>query len=108
MQYAFDTEHGLRLAYAGVMPGLISEELAVRVVHPEAKSWDMRPFYAEMARYVDLFTPALTRRERFNLARTRALRPLGWYRFRTLARRAKSRLTGRDETEAGGIKRIHA
>ena len=57
MHYVFDTEHALRLAYAGHMPELIDAELAVRVIHDEAKSWDRRPFTEEQKRLVDLFGP---------------------------------------------------
>lgn len=50
MHYVFDTEFGLRLALAGHLPVLVDRELAVRVVHPEAKSWDDDPFQAEERR----------------------------------------------------------
>jgi glycosyltransferase involved in cell wall biosynthesis len=80
MHYVFDTEHALRLAYAGHMPGLIDAELAVRVIHEEAKSWDRRPFTEEQKRFVDLFGPALTSRERALLAMDRALIAAGVYR----------------------------
>ena len=59
MHYVFDTEFGLRLVFAGEMPTLIDEELAVRVVHPEAKSWDRTPFEAEKRRFVELHAPSL-------------------------------------------------
>ena len=81
MQYAFDTEHGLRLVFNDVMPGIVQQELAVRVVHPGAKSWDLEPFRAEIKRYVELFAPALEPHERSNLAWTRVLARLGWYRL---------------------------
>jgi glycosyltransferase involved in cell wall biosynthesis len=80
MHYVFDTEHGLRLAYAGYLPGLIDAELAVRVIHDEAKSWDRRPFAREQKRFVALFRPALTRRERAFLLLDRALIAVGFYR----------------------------
>ena len=80
MHYVFDTEHGLRLAYAGHMPGLIDAELAVRVIHQEAKSWDRRPFAEEQRRFVDLFGPALSSRERALLTMDRALLGAGFYR----------------------------
>jgi hypothetical protein len=38
LHYAFDTEHALRLVFAGLMPELIDAELAVRDLHEEAKS----------------------------------------------------------------------
>jgi glycosyltransferase involved in cell wall biosynthesis len=47
MDYVFDTEFGLRLAFAGHFPALVDGELAVRVIHPEAKSWDRSPFERE-------------------------------------------------------------
>jgi glycosyltransferase involved in cell wall biosynthesis len=80
MHYVFDTEHGLRLAYAGYLPGLVDEELAVRVIHEDAKSWDRRPFTEEQKRFVDLFAPALTPRERAFLTMDRALLATGFYR----------------------------
>lgn len=81
MHYVFDTEHGLRLVYAGIMPGLIDAELAVRVIHDEAKSWDRRPFVEEQKRFVTLFRPALNRRERAFLLVDRSLIAVGFYRL---------------------------
>jgi glycosyltransferase involved in cell wall biosynthesis len=80
MHYVFDTEHALRCAYAGYMPALIDAELSVRVIHEEAKSWDRRPFTEEMKRFVGLFGPALTPRERAFLTVDRALIAAGFYR----------------------------
>jgi glycosyltransferase involved in cell wall biosynthesis len=80
MHYVFDTEHGLRLAYAGYMPGLIDAELAVRVIHEEAKSWDRRPFVEEQKRFVELFGPTLAPSERALLTVDRALIAAGFYR----------------------------
>jgi glycosyltransferase involved in cell wall biosynthesis len=74
MNYAFDTEFFLRLAYAGIRPELIADELSVRVVHAEAKSGaDLTPFRAEAARFVEVFRPQLSRGERLKLAVSRAL-----------------------------------
>ena len=78
MHYAFDTEFGLRLLYAGLMPELIDEELSVRVVHAEAKSADRDPFDAEGRRFISIFRPALTRGERTKLVISRAR--VGLYR----------------------------
>lgn len=73
MHYVFDTEFGIRLALGGELPGLIDEELAVRVVHPDAKSWDRAPFEREKRRFVKLHAPSLRRWERLELHVTRAL-----------------------------------
>lgn len=81
LRYVFDTEHGLRLAMAGSMPALIEEELAVRVLHDEAKSaGDEDGWGAERARLVDLYAPSLTPRERRMLAVQRTLINAGLYR----------------------------
>src|SRR3954452_18094756 len=57
MHYTFDTEFGLRLAFAGHMPALIERELAVRVVHEEAKSWDLTPFKREESMMIERYAP---------------------------------------------------
>jgi glycosyltransferase involved in cell wall biosynthesis len=61
LHYIFDTEYGLRLAFAGHLPELIGRELAVRVIHAEAKSWDRTPFEQESegirAEYAAQLTP---------------------------------------------------
>lgn len=77
MHYVFDTEFQLRLALAGEPPALIPGELAVRMEHEEAKSWDVRPFREEQARFVDIFKPVLSRRERFVLAFGRLSQRIG-------------------------------
>ena len=64
MHYVFDTEFGLRLAMAGELPALVDRELAVRVEHEDAKSWDLRPFEEEQKRFTDLHRSRLTRAER--------------------------------------------
>jgi glycosyltransferase involved in cell wall biosynthesis len=95
MHYVFDTEFGLRLALAGHLPQLLDEDLAVRVEHDEAKSWDPRPFVAEQKRFIDLYRDSLTRRERTFLGLNRVLMSVGFYRltgavsryYRTLRRR---------------------
>jgi glycosyltransferase involved in cell wall biosynthesis len=67
MHYVFDTEYGLRLAFAGELPVTIDRELAVRVVHPEAKSWNPKEFTREKKRFRSMFRGALTPRERLAL-----------------------------------------
>jgi glycosyltransferase involved in cell wall biosynthesis len=74
MHYVFDTEFGIRLALADALPALIDRELAVRVVHAEAKSWDRRPFDKEQRRFVELHGASLRTRERFALHTTRLMR----------------------------------
>lgn len=73
MDYVFDTEFGLRLALAGHLPAVVERELAVRVVHPEAKSWDDDPFQAEERRLPEILSPWLSRAERAELRARRAL-----------------------------------
>ena len=91
MHYVFDTEFGIRLALEGEIPVLIDEQLAVRVVHPEAKSWDRGPFDREQRRFFELHAPSLQPRERAALHVSRvllaarvygALRPLASLRRR--------------------------
>jgi glycosyltransferase involved in cell wall biosynthesis len=67
MHYVFDTEFGLRLALAEALPAIVDRELAVRVVHPEAKSWDRRPFDREELRLLELYRGSLSRLERVRL-----------------------------------------
>jgi glycosyltransferase involved in cell wall biosynthesis len=64
LHYVFDTEFMLRLAYAGELPLLLEDELSVRVVHDEAKSWDLTPFKREQARFTRMFSPQLRPHER--------------------------------------------
>ncbi len=68
MHYVFDTEFGLRLLLGGVTPTLRSEEWAVRVDHPAAKSWDPEPFVREKERFYALHGPSLSASERARLA----------------------------------------
>jgi glycosyltransferase involved in cell wall biosynthesis len=67
MHYVFDTEFGLRLALAGALPHTFDRELAVRVVHPAAKSWNPKEFEREQRRFRQLFRDQLTARERLAL-----------------------------------------
>ena len=104
LHYVFDTEFGLRLLLAGQMPEVSSQELAVRVEHPAAKSWDHAPFAREQERFPELLGPGLSGRERALLR--------GWQAFigsppqRALARvsatrrRLSSGATTRPESEA--------
>jgi glycosyltransferase involved in cell wall biosynthesis len=81
LHYVFDTEHGLRLAFAGILPALVEEELAVRDLQEEAKSagndeaWD-----AERRRLVEIYAPQLTPAERRALRVRQALMRAGFYR----------------------------
>ena len=103
MQYVFDTEYGLRLAFGGVMPAIVDAELATRVLHPEAKSWDARPFNRERRLFARLYASSLTRRERIALRRTYALQRLGWYRGRAVGGRVKRRIFGARPASSGII-----
>lgn len=73
MHYVFDTEFGLRLALAGHLPAVIDQELAVRVVHPEAKSWDDDPFQAEERQLPGILSAWLSKPERVELRARRAV-----------------------------------
>jgi GT2 family glycosyltransferase len=94
MHYSFDTEHALRLVFAGESPAIVDAELAVRVVHPAAKSADERAFHRERRRIASLYAPRLPRWQRVRLAASRLARragPLDPYslasRFRSSAHR---------------------
>jgi glycosyltransferase involved in cell wall biosynthesis len=95
MHYVFDTEFGLRLAYAGELPVLIEPELAVRLVHEEAKSWTPERFREEERRFIELYGPRLTRGERLKLALARIAMRLGVFRLTGAASRLWRRLGGR-------------
>jgi glycosyltransferase involved in cell wall biosynthesis len=92
MHYCFDTEHALRLALANELPEILDEVLAVRVVHPAAKSADDRPFLRERRRIVSLYAPKLEPSERARLALSRIARRLGVFRLHSWAERAWARL----------------
>jgi glycosyltransferase involved in cell wall biosynthesis len=64
MHYAFDIEFGLRLALANELPETIADELAVRVVHSGAKSWDRTPFEREELQLLKLHAASLGPLER--------------------------------------------
>jgi glycosyltransferase involved in cell wall biosynthesis len=92
MHYVFDTEYGLRLAFAGEMPALIEEELAVRVVHPEAKSWDPSKFEHEQRRFAEIYRPQMSAVERAELITMRAALAAGVFRLTGAASRTYRRL----------------
>ena len=81
MHYIFDTEFGLRLALAGVMPGISDDELAVRLWHEAAKSWDRRPAQREELELLRLHPQALSRVERLRLLGPATAKRLGLYRL---------------------------
>ena len=81
MHYIFDTEFGVRLALAGVMPGIGHEELAVRLWHEDAKSWDRRPAQREELQLLRLHPQALSGAERFRLLAPATAKRLGLYRL---------------------------
>jgi glycosyltransferase involved in cell wall biosynthesis len=101
MTYVFDTEFGLRLALAGELPDLIERELAVRVVHPAAKSWRPAEFRREQRRLIDLYRPSLNRRERRALLISRALLAGRVYRGLTAISNLKRRVIGPDRRDLG-------
>jgi hypothetical protein len=74
------------------MPELIEHELAARVVHEDAKSWDLTPFYEEMRRFDSLYRPVMTRRERALHTVDRRLLDLGWFKVTAAASRARRRM----------------
>ncbi|MGZ5315945.1 MAG: glycosyltransferase family 2 protein [Solirubrobacterales bacterium] len=72
MHYAFDAELMLRLAYAGEPPLLLAHEfLSVRSVHPSQKTYDMTNSWPEIHRFVAIFAPQLSGRERMRMRLTR-------------------------------------
>jgi glycosyltransferase involved in cell wall biosynthesis len=89
MHYVFDTEFGLRLAMAGVLPAIVDRELAVRVVHPAAKSWDRTPFELEELRLLQLYRGSLSPLERSRLLVPAAAKRLAVWRSHASLRRTK-------------------
>jgi glycosyltransferase involved in cell wall biosynthesis len=79
MDYVFDTEHALRLVFAGELPAIVDDELAVRVVHPAAKSADSRKFIRESRRIASLYAPQLEAGERAKLNLSRLARRVGLF-----------------------------
>jgi glycosyltransferase involved in cell wall biosynthesis len=94
MHYVFDTEFGLRLAFAGHMPEMIDRPLAVRVLHEEAKSADRSRFVREQQRFVEIYRPQMTTRERAGLQVARVLLKSGFYELTGAASRAYRRRFG--------------
>jgi glycosyltransferase involved in cell wall biosynthesis len=76
LTFVFDTEFMFRVALAGIAPTLVDRELAVRWLHEAAKSADRGPFEEETARIVVEHVSHLPIRERLELLRRRAVRPL--------------------------------
>jgi glycosyltransferase involved in cell wall biosynthesis len=95
MHYVFDTEFGLRLALAGHLPRIVERDLAVRVEHDEAKSWDPRPFIEEQKRFIRLYRDRLNGREKALLAVHRTLLRVGFYRATGRASSAVQRVRAR-------------
>ena len=88
MHYAFDAEFMLRLAFADELPELLPDDfLSVRSVHPDQKTYEMTNSWPEIHRFVDIYWPQLSLRERA-LARigrvTRAATPMAWVRWRVM------------------------
>jgi glycosyltransferase involved in cell wall biosynthesis len=81
MHYIFDTEFGVRLALGGAMPGISDDELAVRLWHEAAKSWDRRPAEREELQLLRLHPQALSRVERLRLLAPATAKRLGLYRL---------------------------
>ena len=86
MHYIFDTEFGLRLALAGVLPILTDDELAVRLWHEAAKSWDRRPAQREELLLLRLNLRALSHFERFRFLAPAMAKRLGLNRLGTRPR----------------------
>jgi glycosyltransferase involved in cell wall biosynthesis len=92
LHYVFDTEHGLRLIFAGYMPELIERELAVRHLQEEAKSAGNDEEWAEeRRRLVEMYAPRLAPRDRAMLRFRQALWRIGFHR----AMEAVQPVTGR-------------
>ena len=64
LNFVFDTEFGLRLALGGVRPLTFDRPLAVRYLHDEAKSADVKPFKREYLTVEKDLRRVLTSRER--------------------------------------------
>jgi hypothetical protein len=77
---------------AGELPVLLDRELAVRVEHGAAKSWDLAPFRLEMDRFPELHAASLTPRERVLMQVMGTLRRLGLFRLTSAASRAYRRV----------------
>jgi glycosyltransferase involved in cell wall biosynthesis len=104
LHFFFDTEFELRLAVGGCLPTIVDRELAVRWLHEEAKSADLRPFEREFELASRQLLETLPRRERllswlFHNARLAAgviLRKLALLNLRD--RRAAARSASRQKS----------
>jgi glycosyltransferase involved in cell wall biosynthesis len=103
MHYVFDTEFGLRLALAGELPELIHRDLAVRVEHDAAKSWDPEPFLREQQRFLAMYRNSLSRRERVLLRLQQALVAVGVYRLTGWASRFYRTIRARWQARRGQL-----
>lgn len=65
LHFVFDTEFGLRVALARVLPVIVRADIAVRYLHDEAKSADAARFALEYERVAAELEATLPRRERF-------------------------------------------
>ena len=98
LHYIFDTEFELRLAVGGCLPTIVDRELAVRWLHEEAKSADLRHFEREFDRASGQLLHTLPRRERVLswlfytalLAASTILRKLALLNFRDRRRAAET------------------
>jgi glycosyltransferase involved in cell wall biosynthesis len=100
LHFVFDTEHGLRLAFAGVMPEILEPELAVRDLQEEAKSaGNEERWNQERRRLVELYRPQLTPAERRQLRLRERLMQARFYDFmraiHPVTRRVRATLTRR-------------
>jgi glycosyltransferase involved in cell wall biosynthesis len=96
LHYVFDTEHGLRLAFADVLPEIVDDELAVRDLQEEAKSAGNEDKWAEeRRRLVELYAPLLTPSERRALRARQALMKAGFYGFMRAIHPVTRRIRGR-------------
>lgn len=86
MDFAFDAEFMLRLAYAGEIPLMLpGSVLATRSVHPEQKSADLSQWRPEIRRFPALFDRYLTPTERRRLALVRLpVSAFNWVRDRVV------------------------
>jgi hypothetical protein len=81
----------LRLAYGGEPPRLLPDEfLSVRSVHPDQKTYEMTNSWPEIDRFVEIFSPQLSRGERLRKHTAFVIGPAGGR-----ARRAGSWFRGR-------------
>jgi glycosyltransferase involved in cell wall biosynthesis len=88
MHYAFDAEFMLRLAFEEELPELLPDSfVSVRSVHPEQKTYGMTNSWPEIRRFVDIYSPRLTPRERIRMRLSRVSRaatPVAWVRWRVM------------------------